>query len=106
MTDWTNPREAAFKVIKQVADPSKPIALDVMRLEWLLQEYYLRGKHEASKVQGITTEIDEDAWDALASEFSIYCAESGHDREGCFDYEEELYEYVSELLGTDDWEVV
>ena len=64
-------------------------------------------KHKSAN--GETTYITEQAWDQLATEFSIQAAESGRDREACFDsnaQEEELYQFVTDTLGTDLWEVV
>lgn len=58
------------------------------------------------RVHNLTVKLSEVGWDFLSEEFSLICAENGMDREGCFDREEEMYKYVTEVLGTDNWEVV
>lgn len=47
--------------------------------------------------------ISERYYEELCKEFDIYAAESGMDREGCFDPESQLHKYISKKLGTDDW---
>ncbi len=47
--------------------------------------------------------ISERYYEELCIEFDIYAAESGMDREPCFDFESQLHKYISDQLGTDDW---
>ena len=66
---------------------------------------YIKAQAKYNIEHNETTIIDEDDWDAIDTEFKIICAETGRDREGCFDPEVEMYEYVTEILKTDDWRV-
>ena len=50
--------------------------------------------------------ISEDRYAEIEDEFYLHAAESGADREACFAPEDEIYDFVSDKLGTEDWEVI
>lgn len=56
----------------------------------------------------MTIKLSEDKYDKLQEEFNIWFAESGCDREfhSGSDVESMFYDYVTNELGSEDWEVV
>ena len=50
--------------------------------------------------------ISEDRYAEIQDEFYLHAAETGRDREACFAPEDEIFDFVSDTLGTEDWVVI
>ena len=56
----------------------------------------------------MTIKLSENKYDEMQEEFNIWFAESGCDREfhSGSDVESMFYDYVTDKLGSEDWEVM